>query len=410
MKNKFVLDTMNKDELPTELDSAITKFNRFFGVLEGLNFERESLITKLKLALMTREHVLIEGQPGTGKSYIAHAIFNHVKGSKVFSLQLSQFLSEDHLIGPVNPKVLREKGIIEHNTENTIVDCNFAHLDEIFDASDNLLRGRLLGILNERIFLNGNQKVDCPLHTAVLTTNFNKGNNLALEAVYDRIIFKDKISYLKERKNISKMMNSYMEGIPRFDKLADIRLTLQDITTIANFSSIFKDAIIDSDIIDCFLNIKSEFCRVSKFDLSDRTLNKCLLVIKAFALLNGRFHVDISDLNVLEYCWIPDAESPNRIKLMEIISKEIGHLSSNAKVKTWIKGIEQELKEMKVGDNLKVKELNKLTARLIALESELDSKIESKEAVANENLKEMYEDVRQEVCKKRAEVGSYLEI
>ncbi len=53
----------------------------------------------------------------------------------------------------MNIPKLRE-GIIEYLCENSILTCDFAFIDEIFDASDVVLR-TLLGVLNERIFAKG---------------------------------------------------------------------------------------------------------------------------------------------------------------------------------------------------------------------------------------------------------------
>ena len=54
--------------------SALERFGRFFAELEETFLEREDVLAQLALALLSREHVLITGPPGTGKSRLAAGV------------------------------------------------------------------------------------------------------------------------------------------------------------------------------------------------------------------------------------------------------------------------------------------------------------------------------------------------
>lgn len=143
----------------------------------------------VNLALVMKQHVLLLGPPGTGKSLFADMVFSHFPEAKVFKIQFSKFTSEEALFGVPNIKKLREEGVIHYVTPNTILEADFAFLDELFDANDALMRS-LLQILNERRFAKGSFKIDnIPLWSAIATSNYQRINNVT-EAVIDRFLFR----------------------------------------------------------------------------------------------------------------------------------------------------------------------------------------------------------------------------
>lgn len=281
--------------------NRVKRFNKYFEDLNNIILEREDIIKQLKFAFLTREHLLLEGDSGTGKSFLADTVFNNISGKKeCFSFQFSQFVSEDYIIGPVNPKVLREKGIIQHNIDKTIVTADFAFLDEFFDASDALLRGTLLGILNERKFKRGNQLLDCPLHTAIATTNFDRRSDNATDAVYKRFIFRSKVKAIESMENRLKMYNNSLNYNSQFDVLIDVNLSFSDI-------KLLSDVIIKSDVIKlsfpilkCFDMIIDDFLKETKSKkICDREKNAYLKILKSSALLSNRKSVSIKDFDSL---------------------------------------------------------------------------------------------------------------
>lgn len=149
----------------------------------------EDVLTQALFALLTREHVLWYSKPGRAKSEVSDAVFGMFDGAPAFSRQLTKDTMPEAVFGNVIPRLLMEEGREIYNLEGGIVTATFARLEEFFDASDFMLRS-MLSVLNERYFETKDMKrVDSPLHTAILTTNYVRESE-ATEAIIDRIICK----------------------------------------------------------------------------------------------------------------------------------------------------------------------------------------------------------------------------
>lgn len=137
------------------------------------------------LAIAAGEHLLLSGPPGTAKSLFARKIFARYEG-EFFQRTLTRFTDESALFGLPNLRVMRELGEIEYPARG-LASATFAFLDEIFDASDVLLRS-LLTLLNERIWDRSRDIIHVPLRTCIASANYTRSNEV-LSAVTDRFLF-----------------------------------------------------------------------------------------------------------------------------------------------------------------------------------------------------------------------------
>lgn len=176
---------------------AADAFRVYFENLRTLFIERESIFTQLELALLSQEHVLIIGPPGTGKSAIADAMLGGLVDEtgrpSLFAKQLAESTVQADLIGPVDFKVLTETGRTEHLTDEGMLGASYAFLDEIFDGRDMLLRS-ILNVLYERELKHGSRITVGRCRTAVMTSNRYLSEVLrrspeTLQAFADRISF-----------------------------------------------------------------------------------------------------------------------------------------------------------------------------------------------------------------------------
>lgn len=256
--------------------------------------ERRHLIYQILYALLTKEHVLVFGPYGTGKSDLLHTLFKVFTNARIFSIALSKFMTEGNIIGLPDPKLMREKGEFHYRRDGGILDADFVELDELLDANWPLLRV-LLGILNERQFKRGRQIEDAKLHTAVACTNADTEEAIRkqqeLGAVIDRFLFHCKVSYLKSEESRRRMYQKFLSG-----EVPSVQIDLKELQCI---SDIIVDAnqITDPYFIEVYDKIIEEYCKKSNSQIvSDRRKCKLLQLIEANALLYGRYEVVFEDI------------------------------------------------------------------------------------------------------------------
>lgn len=258
--------------------------------------EREGEIKLLMYALLNKEHVLFKGSPGTAKSQLAMGFMGNIQGMQVFSQQFTAFMDESYIFGPQLIDELK-KGIIKHNTVNSLVDCEGAFLDEFFNANEETIVA-CNEVLNERTFTRNGQREICPLVTAVLTTNQERESEKKLLPIYDRILFTSKVLRVADEAARRKMYKNAMLGrldIPATfhkDKLFAIHRFIDSIKV--EFSDGFMT------LLDKLLK---EYQEQAHLYISDRKVVKSLKFLKICALLAGRRHVVPMDLEELRYVW-----------------------------------------------------------------------------------------------------------
>lgn len=285
---------------------------------------RSVVISQIIYALLTKEHVLLEGPPGVAKSMLAREVFRGVKGANVFSIQCTKKMTEDSLVGPPNVKILRDEGKFVHNVEGTIVEADFAFVDEFLDLSSGAMRA-LLEVLNERTFSRGHQYVKCRLNTCIATTNFNKSDDEEAAAVLDRFLFKAKLSLLDSKNDILAMLSAKakVSGGISFSDLQALQKRVESVT-------------VPKYMMEVYVSLCTELGT-----LTDRTIKKGLAVLKASAVLNERSQVDPSDLSALQYCFCVVGDKSSELKfaaqmpslLAKAKAEQIKALSSTVVVK-----------------------------------------------------------------------------
>ena len=269
--------------------------------LENIFPERRQLIDQIIFGLLTREHVLIFGRFGTGKSDLINTLVESITGSKIFPVSLTKFTQESALFGVPDPKKFRDEGDLIYDPAKGILSFDFADLDEIFDSNAPLLR-TLLGVLNERQWKRGRQVIKAALLSAFASTNGIPDEEVRkspeLGAVVDRFLFRTRVEYLKAASSRRKMYKKYLTG-----EKPTIKIPLDDIKYI---SSIVVDAnqITDDyfiEVYDLVIEAYKDAVKSKGEVISDRRACKLLQLIEANALLYGRFEVDFEDILAIRH-------------------------------------------------------------------------------------------------------------
>jgi len=264
--------------------------------------ERSHLITQAIFALLTREHLLIYGTFGAGKTDLVHTLYESIVGSEVFSIEMTKSTPESQIIGVPDVRKMREEGRIWYPRDGGIFEADLAEFDELLDATPALLRA-LLGIMNERMFKRGRQIEYIRLMTAIASTNGDPTAEVKrspeLGAVIDRFLFKAKVEYLQEAENRRRMYRKYLAGMK-----PSVKITIDDLRYISDMV-VSSCQITDPRMIDVYDQV-IQAVRETRLQnggavISDRTACKALELVEANAALNGRFEVQYEDFGAIRW-------------------------------------------------------------------------------------------------------------
>lgn len=285
------------------------RFRAFMDQFDRMYIARDHVFDLVELALLTREHFLMFGPPGTAKTQIIDSVLDGIRGATNFRTEVSGYTAEDGILGPYNVKRLREEGVLEHNTTGMLPEAQLARVGEALDANGVTLRA-LLGIMNERRLLRGSQTINSPLMTAYLDTNKDPATYLKKNpdawAVVDRVLFIDRVGYLDTPANVQEMVTRFQRGASRRPRI------FIDVEVIQALSSLIVNPpglITDTSIIETYAKIVTEYRQKRSQmsdehkklfilpEISDRRVNKASMVMEANAVLNGRLTVTVEDIH-----------------------------------------------------------------------------------------------------------------
>lgn len=273
--------------------------------MDKLVIGHEEVKISLLLGIIAREHIYIEGPPGTAKTMLAEIISSAAQ-LRFFFYQLHRDTRLSELIGDLviskestdDGELIRQKVV-----KGGILTAEICLLDDISRAPGESLNV-LLRILNERKFFDES----IPLLTAIATSNptADEYYNEPLDpANLDRFVLHinaQGLSYGRKWDEAKKVIELYTERsgdyeVPQrvsrevldeyFVKLGNVGIPPEVQEALANFVATL---------------IEDYGCNETNSLITDRTFFvKSLKIIRAHALLHDREHCTLEDLKALKY-------------------------------------------------------------------------------------------------------------
>ena len=282
-------------------------------IIKSLNdvaYELEEEIHSIMLALISNQHVLLIGKPGEGKSYLSKLLSEVIDDSYYYAYLLREDTIIDDLFGGMDTKEYMETGKIIRTAKGMVQDAHIVLFDEVFKANSGVLNG-MLNLINEREFDNNGMKQKVPLITAIGASNEFPDDDANLEAFYDRFIIKHWIDRANDYDTFEKIALSVNQK--QQDNIKTMSLDeLYTIHEYVNGVELTKPII--QKVYELIMKLREEGIS----DVSTRTYQRSLTLLKAQAFINGRDIVTLEDLIILKHVYWSDIEDKKDVERLVI--------------------------------------------------------------------------------------------
>lgn len=281
------------------MEDVINKVAQVRGTLDSLFFKFTDEVTAALTAVLVRENFILIGPPGTAKTMLVASISKLLK-AKWFYRLLTKFTEVEEVIGPIDVVELL-KGNVRRIYTNSIVEADFALLDEIFNASSAILN-TMLTILNERVIYDGGQIIPVKTWTVFGATN-KIPDEEELQALYDRFPLRVYTKYA-EPDETEQLIKAGLRLRRDFDKLSPL-MTMDEVKKLHDYIQDYVFENTDTTIKHISPILASYLDHVV---ISNRTRVKVPLYVVAYLITLGIKPSDIdaatlraATLKVLKY-------------------------------------------------------------------------------------------------------------
>jgi MoxR-like ATPase len=295
-----------------QVDRYVKLINTFKAELERPFVGREEEVLVITLALMTAEHAILVGEPGTAKSALARRAAD-LLNARFFKYLLTKFTEPDELLGPLDIQAFKE-GRYARIMKNKLPDAEVAFLDEIFNASSAILN-TLLTLLNERVVYDGFNEIKVPVWSVIAASN-SVPEDPEYQALYDRFLLRHFVKPVSEDKWERLLDAAWRIEVEGYRASQPV-LTMSDLAEIHSLVLKVDVSRIKQVLVKMYAELEDQGVH-----LTDRRKGKALKVIAAHSLLSGRMVSTEEDLFVLKYVAPHSREDVD--KVYAVLLEEIG--------------------------------------------------------------------------------------
>lgn len=290
----------------TELQS---KFKAIENQLLSSHFERETHVHNALVTLIGRQHMLMLGKPGTGKSLMIRDLAARVLGADYFETLLHETSDVSEVNGAIDVPAMVERGESRRNTRGKLPEAAIAFLDEVLNANAPVLHS-LYPQLNERVFHNGNgHPIKTPLRSAFMATN-QMHSDPNLHALWDRVHIRMLVEYVRDRSNLVSIIDSSIQRKLHLEPDATATVTLEELDQ-AHEEALGLGRSQEAE--EAFFTLHDELMSRG-MEVSTRRLVESMVACQSNAWLKGHEEVKVPDLEVLADFWWQTMEDHDTVR------------------------------------------------------------------------------------------------
>ena len=288
------------EQLESELKEFTTRFGNLKTEIQKSIVGYDALLTDILVAIFSQGHVLLEGVPGLGKTYLVRTLSN-VLGLEPGRVQCTPDLMPADILGThiVNEN---EEGRRVLHFEKGPVFANLILVDEINRATPKT-QAALLEVMQEGAVTAGGERHAMPQPFFVMATQ----NPMEMEGTYplpeaqlDRFMFKLKVPFPGKEAlvEISKRTTGFkepkMETVMSGDELMRFQETLTHVPVADHVTSYAAQLILATHPEDA--DASERVKRYVSYGSSPRGLQALVRGARVHAVLDGRTAVSTDDL------------------------------------------------------------------------------------------------------------------
>lgn len=344
------------------------KMSRIIKEMNLTHKERAEVVEDIWSALVAKQHFLMLGKGGSGKSFIVRDVSKRIvegDGSRTsyFETAFDETTTPDAVSGPPDIRSMVEDGKTRRVTEGYLPDAFIAFLDEFFNGNQPVLH-HTMPMLNERIVHNGDQVQDIPLWSCFMGTNkLNADTEMA--ALFDRVHRRHVVPYVSQPENIKDLINEAV-GRKRSDYIeSDFTTVTVDELRVAHDEAMSLE--VPAAVWDIFLDLLEQLKREG-IEVSTRRQVEGMAAVLSTAWLNGNEQVKVGDLAVLRHMYWSNQDEKRTVQTVVLEACNPGEKRALEMLED-VKGLRKEYTESKKLDKVKINasaiEIFKRVGRLV---------------------------------------------
>lgn len=291
----------------TKIDTTIqSKVVAAEAEMNDLIKERSDVIHGVWASRIAQTHLLMLGPGGTGKSFLARNLVDHITGGKLFECAFDETTDPSQVFGPPDIKAMVEDGKTRRVPTGMLPEATDAFLDEFFNGNGPLLHS-IMPVLNERVFHNNGMPMAVPLRMAIMGTNkLNADADLA--ALFDRVHLRYVVDFIAAREQQKAMVSEAIARMALVGRGTATNINQSKTTvTLDELDQAHKESLaldVPEPVFEMFFDIREELHHGdAKVVVSDRRLGESMAVVLANAWLRGHDEVKVADLDILANMW-----------------------------------------------------------------------------------------------------------